>query len=211
MRTRTLATTILAAATLAVALAAAGPAAADCWGGCDPGTGPGQTSYTLASSIVPLENGGFESPDIPPRSWGVFSSIPGWRATNPWCGIEVQDHVAGAPAEGDQFVELNANCRSGISSPALPVTPGKYRLAFKYSPRPGTPAEANYFAVRMNNSEISYLPGAGGSETNWTAGSQSLNVYSGTSSLTIQFVYIGSSPSAVGAYIDDVRLYKDRY
>jgi hypothetical protein len=58
--------------------------------------------------------GGFKDPDIPTGTWANFGSITGWAATNS-CGIEVQDHVAGTPYRGNQFVELNSNCACGVT------------------------------------------------------------------------------------------------
>jgi len=204
--------TAAAAAALAIALASAGPAVADCWyEQCDGGYSPtsSSTTATTSSPTSILTNGGFESPDIATGSWSLFSSIPGWTATNS-CGIEVQDHVAGDPAQGGQFVELNANCPGEISSPALPMTVGrKYRLAFKFSPRPGTPAEANVFKVRINGSVTTYAPGAGGSTTSWTETQWDYTSFDySKSTITVQFIYAGTSPYAMGAYIDDVRLFK---
>ncbi|HZD61409.1 MAG TPA: hypothetical protein VE200_01305, partial [Xanthobacteraceae bacterium] len=60
-----------------------------------------------------IVNGSFETPDVPTGQFRIFSSIPGWtfqpRAGATSTGIEIQDHVAGAPAAGagNQFVELD--------------------------------------------------------------------------------------------------------
>ena len=80
-------------------------------------------------------NGGFERPKVTPRSTHPFPAIPGWRlAFGP--DIEIQNHAAGDPFGGQQFVELDSDASSGIWQ-KVPTTPGRlYRLQLYFSPRP---------------------------------------------------------------------------
>src|ERR1022692_3309196 len=68
-----------------------------------------------ASSIV--VNGSFELPALSNGSWSLFSTIPGWDlASGPY--IEVQNHVAGNPFDGNQFVELDSTAESVLLTSA---------------------------------------------------------------------------------------------
>src|SRR5215217_1739476 len=96
-------------------------------------------------------NGSFETPDVAPGNHGIFPSILGWshqpRAGVTSSGIEIQDHVAGAPAAGagDQFVELDSDGPSRIFQDVATSPGSTYRLSFLYSARPGTLAAENNF------------------------------------------------------------------
>src|SRR5436305_5174815 len=94
---------------------------------------------TLRNAVV---NGSFERPLVPVGSAHPFPAIRGWRlAFGP--DIEIQNHVAGDPARGRQFVELDSDASSGIWQ-KVPTRPGRlYRLQFFFSPRPGTSAAEN--------------------------------------------------------------------
>ena len=81
-----------------------------------------------------LTNGGFEHPRIPAGSSHPFASIPGWHlAFGP--DIELQNHVAGAPAAGRQLVELDSDASSGIFQRVRTEPDRLYRL--QLSPRRG--------------------------------------------------------------------------
>jgi hypothetical protein len=159
-------------------------------------------------------NGGFESPDIPTGTWSNFASIPGWTATNS-CGIEMQDHVAGTPYEGGQFVELNSNCRSGISQILEIPTHRRYTLSFAFSARPGTRADDNKVNVCWNGKPVGTVgPQRGASDTIWSQHAVTVDpmpgatYYSPTSTNTLMFDSVGANPSGggVGVYLDDVSL-----
>jgi PEP-CTERM motif len=159
-------------------------------------------SGAYASSII--VNGGFESPNIGPGTFAVFASIPGWTTTfGP--GIEIQDHVAGSPFEGDQFVELDSFANSGMIQSGLATTAGHaYLLSFAYSPRPGVPATSNGIEVYFNGVLLDTLAftGVGLSNTSWSVFSY-IAVATGAFS-TVEFRAAGTSNS-LGGYLDDVQ------
>src|SRR4029079_4646162 len=76
-----------------------------------------------------LTNGSFEHPHVQAGASHPFASIPGWHlAYGP--DIELQNHVAGAPAKGDQLAELASDGSSGIFQ-RVHTQPGRlYRLQF---------------------------------------------------------------------------------
>lgn len=165
-----------------------------------------------ASSIPPnlIVNGSFETPNIPTGTFGIFPSISGWshtaRPLTTSSGIEIQDHVAGAPAvgAGDQFVELDSDGPSIIFQ-EVATTPGStYRLAFLYSARPGTPAIENHFTVSAGPEALEIGPLTSGPQTNWV--SATLDFVAVASSSRIEFLDL--SPEQVsggfGAYVDEV-------
>ena len=166
------------------------------------------TSTSTAPVAVSIDNGGFESPDIATASWGNFATIPGWTAINS-CGIEVQDRVAGTPAEGGQFIELNSNCRGGVRT-SIPTTSGAtYTITYQFSPRPGTVAGDNAAAVKWNGAAVQQVgPVAGAADTTWT--SHSVKVTATGSTATLEFAYAGTNPSgyAIGAYVDNVKVFR---
>ena len=84
-----------------------------------------------------LVNGSFEHPQVPSGSSHPFPAIPGWHlAFGP--DIELQNHVAGAPAVGDQLAELDSDASSGIFQ-RVRTEPGRqYRLQLFASTRKDT-------------------------------------------------------------------------
>ena len=92
------------------------------------GLGPVALAGAAPNLIV---NGSFELPNVPTPGLVIAPSIPGWshqaRPGTTSSGIEIQDHVAGAPAAGagDQFVELDSDGPSRIfrTSPRAPDRP----------------------------------------------------------------------------------------
>src|SRR5687768_1458744 len=90
-----------------------------------------------------ITNGGFEDPNIPTGTFQLFAAIPGW-SLSAGTFIEIQDHVAGSPYEGDQFVELDSTVNSGMLQTSIATLPlGLYDLSFAYSARPGRAASDN--------------------------------------------------------------------
>jgi hypothetical protein len=113
----------------------------------------GRHIYTEESSLQPpdaypltvtvtggnlIQNGGFEQYAIPAGTFAIFPSIPGWTKTGgPSSGIELQNHVAGSPDEGEQFAELASDSATAFSQDVATVPGQQYLLSFEYSPRPG--------------------------------------------------------------------------
>ena len=158
-------------------------------------------SSAQANVIV---NGGFEAPNIATGTFSVFAAIPGWTL---FAGhsIEIQDHIAGSPFEGAQFVELDSFANSAMQqlAPTTPLQP--YTFSFAYSPRPGVGAGSNGIDVFFNGSLVTALApsGIGLPNTAWTVYSFTVVPTSATSSVV--FAATGVSDS-LGGYIDDVRL-----
>lgn len=149
-------------------------------------------------------NGGFESPDIATGTFAILGTIPGWSTTF-GAGIEIQDHVAGSPFEGDQHVELDSVGNSGMVQTVVPTVAGTgYRFSFAYSPRPGVSLASNPIDVLVNGVLIDTVSasGIGLTDTSWTIHSYLVSAV-GTST-AIEFRATGTSDS-LGGYLDDVR------
>jgi hypothetical protein len=152
-----------------------------------------------------IVNGGFEQPDIPTGTFQVFGAIPGWTTVSGCC-IEIQDHIAGSPFEGDQFVEMDSFNNSGMIQTIVPTVPGQqYTLSFAYSPRPTVAASSNTIQVSFNGVTLDTisLSGIGLSDTNWTV--FSYNVTTPGTSAVLGFAALGTSDT-LGGYLDDVQL-----
>jgi hypothetical protein len=151
-----------------------------------------------------IVNGGFEAPDIPAGTFQVFAAIPGWTLVAGH-SIEMQDHVAGSPFEGNQFVELDSFANSSMQQLAPTTALQPYTLSFAYSPRPGVAAASNGIDVFFNGGLVTALAtsGIGLQDTAWTVYSFTVVPTLGTSSVV--FTATGVSDQ-LGGYIDDVRL-----
>jgi hypothetical protein len=153
-----------------------------------------------------MTNGSFEAPPIPNPSFRIFSSIPGWTATN-GCGLELDHGVIGTPFDGQQFEELNSNCVGGVSQ-TVATTPGvRYQLSFAFGARPGTAASDNQMAVSVGGITIATIGpiAPSGSNINWTY--YQYDVTATAASTTI--VFTGTDPNAgssEGSELDDVSL-----
>ena len=147
-------------------------------------------------------NGGFEAPAISNPSFSTFQSIPGWTtAFGP--GIEIQNHVAGSPFEGNQFVELDSSANSGMYQDLATTVGQLYSLSFAYSPRPGIAANSNGIDVLWGGALVSSIAqsGIGLSDTVWQV--FRFDVFATSSTTRLQFNATGNSDS-VGGYLDNV-------
>jgi hypothetical protein len=157
-----------------------------------------------ASAQNLVVNGGFEDPIVPGGDWSVFGSIPGWD-TFFGPGIEIQNNVAGSPAEGNQHVELDSHANSGMFQ-NIPTTGGQqYLLSFAYSPRPGVGADSNWISVLWDGSFFTSVTGAGGGGTVWNY--HQFVVTGNPGFTTLAFQAFGTNDS-LGGYIDDVSVTK---
>ena len=169
-------------------------------------------SVPLTANASLITNGSFEAPDVPTGGFGLFAAIPGW--TN-WFGtvpLEIQDHVAGSPFDGDQFLEMDSTGGSSLFQGFATVAGGIYDFSFAYSPRPGVSAADN--AVRVYwcpNGFCSLLDvlsedGVGLSDTAWAT--HSFSVTASGSISYIGFIDEGFFNAAVsnslGGYLDAV-------
>ncbi|MGH9453108.1 MAG: DUF642 domain-containing protein [Terriglobia bacterium] len=159
------------------------------------------TLSARADNIV--VDGGFEAPVIPLNSFAYFPSIPGWQlAFGP--SIEVQSGVAGAPYQGNQFVELDSDASSGIYQDLSTVAGQSYDLTFAFSPRPFIAADENQLGVLWNGATVVDLGPVGGTSlthTDWTVYNYQLKA-TGTST-RLEFEDLGPSDS-LGTYVDSV-------
>lgn len=156
---------------------------------------------TGAAQADLIVNGGFEDPNIPSGTFQILGSIPGWTALVG--GIEIQDNVAGAPFQGNQFVELDANFNSTMQQLVATSAGTNYVLQFAYSPRPGVTSTSNPVEVIWNGTVIATLTGNGASGTVWAEYSYLVQATSSLSDLRFRAVGISDS---LGGYIDAVRL-----
>lgn len=156
---------------------------------------------TLRNVVV---NGSFERPLVPARSSHPFPAIRGWRlAFGP--DIEIQNHVAGDPARGRQFVELDSDASSGIWQ-KVPTRPGRlYRLQLFFSPRPGTSAAENILIVHWGRFVIGRISADGRGLTNTDWQMYAFKVRAIRTSTRIELADGGISDS-VGTYVDAVSL-----
>ena len=161
---------------------------------------------TAAAAPPPLPNvvvnGGFERPLVTPRSTHPFPAIRGWRlAFGP--DIEIQNHAAGDPFRGRQFVELDSDASSGIWQ-KVPTTPGRlYRLQLYFSPRPGTSAAENVLVVHWRRLIVGRISadGRGLGNTDWRM--YAFKVRAIHTRTRIEIADGGISDS-VGTYVDRV-------
>jgi hypothetical protein len=151
-----------------------------------------------------LTNGGFEHPRVAAGSSHPFASIPGWHlAFGP--DIELQNHVAGEPAAGSQFAELDSDRSSGIFQ-RVRTEPGRlYRLQLFASARPGTSAAENVLVVRWHRRVVAriVLDGSGLTHTDWHAYAFKLRATGRRTRLELDDAGISDS---VGTYVDAVKV-----
>ncbi|MFO0610499.1 MAG: mannan-binding protein [Polyangiales bacterium] len=152
-----------------------------------------------------IVNGGFEQAPIAPGSFQHLPELPGWRRSA-GDAIEVQRRVAGAPGEGEQFVELDAASPSAIYQDVAVTAGASYELSFLYSPRPGVDAEQNNaIEVRVNGERVMTLraSGRGLTDTHWMR--LSVPVRATGASLRVEFRDVGAA-DGLGGYLDGVSL-----
>lgn len=156
------------------------------------------------SASAMIINGGFEDPDIPGGSFGLFPSITGWSASTGV--IEIQDNVAGSPFEGDQFLELDSTSPSMVFQDVAGLTAGNsYALSFAFSARPNTSVPLdNVLSVKWDGVEI-FNDQAMTINPVWTV--YSIMVTASAATNRLEFADV--SPQQLisfGVYVDDVRL-----
>jgi hypothetical protein len=151
-----------------------------------------------------MVNGGFERPPVPMGSSHTFPAIPGWRlAFGP--DIEIQNHVAGNPAGGRQFAELDSDASSGIWQ-MVPTRPGRlYRLQLFFSPRPGTSAAENVLVVHWRRLVVGRISAGGRGLRNTSWRMYAFKVRAIRTSTRIELADGGISDS-VGTDVDAVSL-----
>lgn len=161
-------------------------------------------ALTLAAALPAHANllfdGGFEQTVIGFGGYATVNSTPAWTGAP---NIEVQNHVAGSPYEGNQFVELDTNANSSMYQDLTTIAGTTYQIHFQYSPRPGVSALSNGIELLWDNSLYAMvaLSGIGLADTVWT-GYDLTALASGPTS-RIQFNAFGPS-DGLGGYLDNV-------
>lgn len=179
-----------------------------------------ELSLTAKSSLAAnlVINGSFEEVALPNNTWTVFpwspeaplphnlASIPGWKV-DPGSRFELQRYVAGSPATGFQFVELDSSFtqRGSIYQDILTEPGLMYHLKFAFSPRPYTPISDNILQVNWGNQIVDTLSenGIGLADNVWKYYTYTLLATSNTTRL--EFFDLGTINHA-GTYIDDISI-----
>jgi hypothetical protein len=166
-------------------------------------------SDTNGASIVC--NGSFEDSEIPAGSFTDAPSIPGWTAVpvlapqTQFCTPTIeQDSGAGdiphAPA-GNQSVELNANCPSGIQQTLATVPGTTYTLKFAFAARPSDLFAAdNALNVSWNGTPVTATLTSTSSAWVYYA----FSVTATTSTATLAFYSGATANTSLGTELDDV-------
>jgi len=147
-----------------------------------------------------VTNGTFEATAVSSGTYVTLGSIPGWTGAPT---IEIQNHIAGSPFAGNNFVELDSTANSAMYQD-IPTTAGlTYTVSFAYSPRPGVAASSNGINFLWNNALVQTIAmsGLGLADTAWTVFSFNLLATGATS--RIGFAATGTSDS-LGGYLDNV-------
>lgn len=145
-----------------------------------------------------LTNGSFEEPDVNTNTYAIFGAIPGWTSTV-GAGIEIQDHVAGSPFDGDQHVELDSNNPSNMFQDVATQMGALYRVEFAYSPRPRV--LSNDVDVYWDGQLLQSLMGSGvgAGDTVWQV--YQFDVLATGATTRLEFIDVGTSDS-LGGYLD---------
>ncbi len=167
-----------------------------------------------------FQNAGFESPQVPDRSWNIFPDVTidpnsklGWLVN--WVtpeesgilGLELQASVAGTPSEGRQLAELDGDHPTKISQ-AIVTIPGKsYEVTFDFSARPGTGVEDNLLKVTAGGNVLSDSIKADASNLRDTAWQHyTFQFVASSESTTIEFSDLGANNS-LGSYLDNTNVH----
>jgi hypothetical protein len=167
--------------------------------------GVASAALSLATPALAVTNffTNFDSVAVNPGSFTIVQSVEGWMATA-GDGIELQNNVAGTPFSQPNLVELDSNNNSEFSRL---IDPGRYRITFRYSPRPGIDASSNGIRLIIDSLgtadvPFSFLNGVGNPDTVWTG---LFADFTTTSSTFLRFRAVGTSDS-LGGYLDDIGL-----
>lgn len=154
-----------------------------------------------------IVNGSFEAPAIGDGSWTTVRDVPGWRAVG-GPGIELQRHVAGEPADGDQHVELDSDAPSAMVQDVRTDAGAMYRLRYRVAARPGTHPDDNRLEVRWNGVVVDVVTARpSGDATRWERRELLVQAAGDRSQLELRDT---SPANGTGIYVDDVRLVHTR-
>src|SRR5687768_2848342 len=157
------------------------------------------TLSAQAASIV--ANGSFEESNLATGTWSLFSVIPGWTLASGQ-NMEIQNHVAGSPFDGDHFLELDSDANSAVFQDLDTVAGNQYIIGFAFSARPYV--VDNSMNVFWGGSLVSLINADGSAliETQWAE--YEFNVTAQTASTRLQFSGVTIDQNGLGAYIDAV-------
>ncbi|HEX3605438.1 MAG TPA: DUF642 domain-containing protein [Candidatus Dormibacteraeota bacterium] len=164
-----------------------------------------QRAAAGASATELVHNGGFEAPAIPNHTFAVIHSpIPGWTEAAPrTCGIEIQNHVAGSPFEGQQFTELDSLCPTEIYQDLTTIPGRTYNLTYEFSARPTRGPADNVLQAWWNGRllDTEQLDGIGRTDTNWQKFSYHVKATGTTTRIAFADAGVANS---YGTYLDAV-------
>jgi uncharacterized repeat protein (TIGR01451 family)/predicted ribosomally synthesized peptide with SipW-like signal peptide len=182
-----------------------------------------------------LQNGDFENPTVTSdKKWDIYPSGTlslGWNVE--WVGtqttfgsairpliaqVEFHRGVNGwLPSSGNQYAELDADWDGPNGSlngePALvkiyqdvnTVVGNKYRLSFKFSPRPGTGADNNKLKVNLGGTQVADLAANGSAISNTAWEYYEYEVITTSTTTRVEFVG-GGLDESYGVFLDEVKL-----
>lgn len=139
----------------------------------------------------------FESFNVPPGQWGHFQDPGIFTSNNP---IEIQNNVAGPPAEGSKHCELDGLNRIWVD--VMTTVGWSYDLMLYYSPRAGVSAADNTIEIWWDGSLFHTLADES-STVNWRPIFFNLPAPT-TSSTRLEFRSIQGT--GLGGYLDDIRV-----
>ena len=164
------------------------------------------------TSLELIQNGSFESPEVTPATYEIIpDSNPLLKWVVAWVnhhesglGLEIQNHVAGDPADGDQHAELDGYHPVNISQDIPTVVGTTYALNFKYSARPGRNAADNTIEVKADGNILGAILASDGTSNSNTVWETKTRNFTATGDMTkIEFNDTGTDTS-YGGYIDSV-------
>jgi hypothetical protein len=154
-----------------------------------------------------IVNGSFEAPAIGDGSWSTVRDLPGWRTVG-GPGIELQRHVAGAPWDGDQHVELDSDGPSAMVQDLATEPGARYRLRYRVAARPGTHPDDNRLEVRWDGVVVDVATARpAGNDTRWERREVIVEAGSARSTLELRDT---SPANGTGIYVDEVTLVRSR-
>jgi predicted ribosomally synthesized peptide with SipW-like signal peptide len=159
-----------------------------------------------------IQNGSFEIPEVTNGDhWQVFNSISPWTVTGTpdqgdTIGLEYQEndiYLGSTAADGTQYVELDGFYPAKIVQDIAASASGKYKISFKYAPRPGH--SENKMKVMFGDTEILNASLSSSNPFSWTNFSQEINGPT-TGTISISFEETGANDQ-LGMFLDDVSVH----
>ena len=153
-----------------------------------------------------VANGSFETNTTTRNSWNVSRVLDGWVTTE-GAGIEVEEDVVGAAADGTSLVEMDSHNNSSMRQLVATEAGQRYELSVQYSPRPGVPASSNGVEVYWNGVKIDTLVGDGVGQQGTQWRTLSYQVEGNGTAGSLEFRAAGVS-DGLGGFIDNVQMFK---